>query len=140
MRVICIKNKNALVYVNRNNDKVIDAKSWNNFRSIYRSCPYRLRDEVFSTVTLSTLIAGCISLALETFWYEPLDISSLSDQEAAIQILEFNVSRLLLSYQLMRDPSLTSGSTHIQALEFQTFAMKYYEEWCLLGCYAVWLL
>ncbi|KDR12524.1 Lactase-phlorizin hydrolase [Zootermopsis nevadensis] len=34
---------------------------------------------------------GQISISLETFWYEPLDINSRSDRNAAEQILEFNL-------------------------------------------------
>jgi hypothetical protein len=40
-------------------------------------------------------IVGRISLALETFWYEPLDINSESDHDAALQAIEFNVSIIL---------------------------------------------
>jgi hypothetical protein len=46
-------------------------------------------------VTDNLVIAGSISLALETFWYEPLDISSESDHDAALQVIEFNVSIIL---------------------------------------------
>lgn len=42
--------------------------------------------------TCSVSIVGQISISLETFWYEPLDINSRSDRNAAEQILEFNVS------------------------------------------------
>jgi hypothetical protein len=38
---------------------------------------------------------GRISLALETYWYEPLDINSESDHAAALQVIEFNVSIIL---------------------------------------------
>ena len=37
-------------------------------------------------------IAGRVSITLETFWYKPLDSTSSSDQLAADQSLEFNVS------------------------------------------------
>jgi hypothetical protein len=37
-------------------------------------------------------IAGRVSITLETFWYKPLDSNSSSDQQAAEQSLEFNVS------------------------------------------------
>jgi len=37
-------------------------------------------------------IAGRVTITLETSWYKPLDGTSSSDQEAADQSLEFNVS------------------------------------------------
>jgi hypothetical protein len=37
-------------------------------------------------------IAGRVSITLETSWYKPLDSNSSSDQEAADQSMEFNVS------------------------------------------------
>jgi hypothetical protein len=37
-------------------------------------------------------IAGLVSITLETFWYKPLDSCSSTDQQAAEQSLEFNVS------------------------------------------------
>jgi hypothetical protein len=40
-------------------------------------------------------IAGRVSITLETYWYKPLDSNSSSDQEAAEQSLQFNVSWVL---------------------------------------------
>jgi len=37
-------------------------------------------------------IAGRVSITLETSWYKPLYSTSSSDQQAADQSLEFNVS------------------------------------------------
>jgi len=37
-------------------------------------------------------IAGRVSITLESSWYKPLDSSSSSDQQAADQSVEFNVS------------------------------------------------
>jgi len=37
-------------------------------------------------------IAGRVSITLETAWFKPLDSNSSSDQQAAEESLEFNVS------------------------------------------------